>query len=229
MPSRIGVQNQVGPEAASAASDLEDLRRRFVARLDPLSVPIKPPAFRSDRDLNPQLILAAAPDGFRPAAVLIGLVERPEGLSVLLTRRADSLSRHAGQIAFPGGRSEPGEAAWETALREAEEEIGLDPGLVELVGQSTPFRIQTGFDVTPVVGFVRPGFAARCNPAEVAEVFEAPFAFLMDPANYERRLGQQLSPPRWFYAVTYGDRVIWGATAAMLKALHERLWGAGDE
>jgi 8-oxo-dGTP pyrophosphatase MutT (NUDIX family) len=227
MPQGVGAQNPSVPAAASAASDVAELRHRIAARLDPLSVPQTPSAFRSDRDLNPHLVLAS-PDGFRPAAVLIGLIPRPEGLSVLLTRRADTLSRHAGQIAFPGGRGEPGEAPWETALREAEEEIGLKPEQVTLAGQSTPFRIQTGFDVTPVVGFVTPDFQPATNPDEVAEVFEAPFAFLMDPANHERRLGEQLNPPRWFYAITYGDRLIWGATAAMLKALHDRLWGHGD-
>jgi 8-oxo-dGTP pyrophosphatase MutT (NUDIX family) len=223
MPSGIGAQDQAGDATTAAA----ELRRYISARLDSLSAGGTAPAYRSDSDLNPEMAFASAPDGYRPAAVLIGLVERPEGLSVLLTRRADTLSRHAGQIAFPGGRSEPGEASWETALREAEEEIGLRPELVALAGQSTPFRVQTGFHVTPVVGFLQPGFSPVCNPAEVAEVFETPFAFLMDPANHERRLREQPSPPRWHYAMTYGDRVIWGATAGMLKALYDRLWGPG--
>jgi 8-oxo-dGTP pyrophosphatase MutT (NUDIX family) len=223
MPSGIGAQDL----ASEATTPPSQLRGYIGARLDPLSAGAEASAYRSDNDLNPGLALASGPDGYRPAAVLMGLVERPEGLSVLLTRRADTLSHHAGQIAFPGGRTEPGEAPWETALREAEEEIGLPPERVALAGQSTPFRIQTGFHVTPVVGFLQPGFAPVCNPAEVAEVFEAPFAFLMDPANHERRLREQPSPPRWHYAMTYGDHVIWGATAGMLKALYDRLWGPG--
>jgi 8-oxo-dGTP pyrophosphatase MutT (NUDIX family) len=204
------------------------LRALIVARLDPIDRAVAPAAIGSDRDLNPELDAAAFPGGYHPAAVLIGLIERPGGLNVLLTQRADTLRKHAGQIAFPGGRSETGETAAVTALREAHEEIGLEPGQVELLGQSTPFRLQTGFDVTPVVGFVAPGFEARGDPSEVADVFEAPFAFLMDPANRERRLRELPGPPRWHYAITWRDRVIWGATAAMLKGLYDRLWNPAD-
>jgi len=198
-------------------------------RVDPLEQPADRRVFTSDADLNPDVVWPALVDGYQPAAVLIGLAQRAEGLSVILTRRADTLRRHAGQIAFPGGRSEPGEASWRTALREAHEEIGLQAEQVELVGLSTPFRLQTGYDVTPVVGFVDSRFEPNADPTEVAEVFEAPFMFLMNPANRVRRLREQPEPPRWHYAITWGDRVIWGATAAMLIALHDRLWGpAGD-
>jgi 8-oxo-dGTP pyrophosphatase MutT (NUDIX family) len=206
----------------------ESLRALITARLDPANGDATSIDLRSDRDLNPDLDASVFSGGYYPAAVLIGLIERPSGLNVLLTRRADTLRKHAGQIAFPGGRGEPGETPAQTALREAHEEIGLAPGQVEVLGQSTTFRLQTGFDVTPVVGFVAPDFQPLSHPAEVAEVFEAPFAFLMDPANRERRLREQPAPPRWHYAITWGDRVIWGATAAMLKDLHDRLWGADD-
>jgi 8-oxo-dGTP pyrophosphatase MutT (NUDIX family) len=221
-----GVQDNTTHAATLALPAGAALRDFIAARLDPLDAGPAQPLFRSDLDLNPDLVSSALPEGYKPAAVLVGLVQRPEGLNVLLTRRADTLRRHAGQIAFPGGRGEPGETAWQTALREAQEEIGLNASQVELIGLSTPFRLQTGFDVTPVVGFVEAGFTAAANSMEVAEVFETPFAFLMDPANHERRLREQPGPPRWHYAITYGDHVIWGATAAMLKALHDRLWGA---
>jgi 8-oxo-dGTP pyrophosphatase MutT (NUDIX family) len=162
-----------------------------------------------------------------PAAVLIALVERDAGLTVILTRRADTLRRHTGQIALPGGRREPGETSWQTALREAHEEIGLEPRFVSPVGLSTPYRTGTGFLITPVVGFVRPGFTLKANPDEVADIFETPFGFLMDPANleeYERELPS--GETRRFYAYTHEDRFIWGATAGMLRALYDRLYGA---
>jgi 8-oxo-dGTP pyrophosphatase MutT (NUDIX family) len=161
------------------------------------------------------------------AAVLIGLVERDHGLSVILTRRSDTLRRHTGQIALPGGRRDPGETPWATAVREAHEEIGLEPAYVSPLGLSTPYRTGTGYLITPVVGFVRPGFSLTANPDEVAEIFETPFGFLMDPQNleeHERELPN--GEKRRFYAYTHEDRFIWGATAGMLRALYDRLYGA---
>ena len=161
-----------------------------------------------------------------PAAVLVGLIERPQGYTVLLTRRADTLRNHTGQIALPGGRRDPGETAWETALREAEEEVGLERRFVTLSGLSTPMLTRTGFLITPVVGFIDPGFRLQPNPHEVADIFETPFLFLMDPANYEQRQGRTpAGDERRFYALTWEDRLVWGATAGMLRALHDRLQG----
>jgi 8-oxo-dGTP pyrophosphatase MutT (NUDIX family) len=161
-----------------------------------------------------------------PAAVLVALVERPAGLSVILTRRSEALRRHTGQVALPGGRCEAGETAWAAALREAHEEIGLEPALVDVVGLSTPYRTITDFVVTPVVGFVARGYEPRPNPDEVAEVFETPFGFLMDPASYEQReVTTADGAIRRYYAATWEDQTIWGATAAMLRALHARLYG----
>jgi 8-oxo-dGTP pyrophosphatase MutT (NUDIX family) len=166
------------------------------------------------------------PGPLSPAAVLVPLVEHEEGVTVLLTRRADTLRSHTGQVAFPGGRCEPGELPWETALREAQEEIGLDPGHVTLAGLSTGYQTRTGFDITPVVGFVRPGFTVIPNPGEVAEVFETPFAFLMNPQNHERRFLEQADGlRRYFYSMSHAEQVIWGVTAGMLRALYERLYG----
>ncbi len=159
--------------------------------------------------------------------MLIALVERPEGLSVILTRRAETLSRHSGQIAFPGGRVEPGETPWAAAVREAQEEIALDPALVRVMGLGDPYRTVTSFEVVPVVGFVRPDFVLRASEAEVAEIFETPFAFLMDPANHQKRSLQGPQGERCYYAMPYGDRFIWGATAGMLRSLYERLF-AGE-
>jgi 8-oxo-dGTP pyrophosphatase MutT (NUDIX family) len=167
-----------------------------------------------------------APENHAPAAVLVPLIEREEGLSLLLTLRTKHLRTHAGQIAFPGGRSEPGELPWETALREAWEEVGLDPALVELAGLSEPFWARTGYLITPVVGFVRPDLEINPNPDEVEEAFEVPFEFLMDAANHQtilREFADGVS--REVLAMPYQDRNIWGMTAMMLRALHGRLYG----
>ena len=205
------------------------MRAWISSKLDPIES--YDPAARqvnSDFDLNP-----AQNPGARvltSAAVLVPLVEHEEGVTVLLTRRADTLRKHTGQIAFPGGRSDPGETPWQTALREAQEEIGLDGSHVQIAGLSSAYQTGTGYDITPVVAFVRPGFELTPSPDEVAEVFETPFAFLMDPGNHERRFMEQASGlRRYFYAMPYEDRVIWGATAGMLRVLYERLYGPAPD
>lgn len=163
----------------------------------------------------------------RHAAVLVGLVERPEGMSVLLTRRSDTLRAHTGQVALPGGKRDPGETPAQTALREAEEEIGLDRSFVSLAGLSSPYRTPTGYFIIPVVGFVRPGFTLTPNPHEVADVFETPFGYLMDPSNYEEKEGvTPAGVKRRFYATTHENQYIWGVTAGILRMLYDRLYGA---
>lgn len=203
-----------------------ELRDWISSHLDPFDAAESTHEPRSDFDLNP-MMNQGQPMPVRPAAVLVPLIEREEGLSVLLTRRSDTLRSHTGQVAFPGGRLDPGETVWEAALREAEEEVGLARRHVSLAGLSTPYRTGTGFLVTPVVGFVPPDLPLEPNPHEVADVFETPFDFLMDPANHERRHydtpdGQR----RHFYAMTWENQLIWGATAGMLRALYDRLYGA---
>lgn len=206
-------------------ADPAEVRDWVMRHLDPLDSHAEDRPQRSDFDMNPEM----APQGetLTAAAVLVPIVQREEGLSVLLTRRADTLRRHTGQVALPGGRIDPGETPWEAALREAEEEIGLAREHVELAGLSTPYRTGTSYLVTPVVGFVTPPIELTPNPAEVADVFETPFGYLMDPANHERRFFDQPDGVRrWFYAITHEERVIWGATAGMLRALYDRLYGA---
>lgn len=177
---------------------------------------------RGDHDLNPDL-LPAAP--LRAAAVLVPLVARPEGLTVLLTRRTDHLHAHPGQISFPGGMVDPQDAhAEDAALRECEEEVGITRDLVSLVGRLDTYVTRTGFEVTPVVGLVRPSFVLAPDTFEVAEVFEVPLGFLMDPANHRRDSRIFAGAERQFYAMPWGKYYIWGATAGMLVNLSEVLW-----
>ncbi|RJG20587.1 CoA pyrophosphatase [Massilia cavernae] len=160
------------------------------------------------------------------ASVLIPLVQRPEGLSLLLTQRTDHLSSHAGQISFPGGRAEEGDAsAIDTALRETEEEIGLGRSHIDILGALPDYVTGSGYRVTPVVGLVTPPFELAPDPNEVADVFEVPLPFLMDGMNHQR-LSVELpegAGRRHFYAMAYGRHFIWGATAGMLRNLFHLL------
>jgi 8-oxo-dGTP pyrophosphatase MutT (NUDIX family) len=169
--------------------------------------------------IDPQTVAAA-----RPAAVLAPIIPRPEGLTVLLTLRAAHLRSHSGQVAFPGGKIDAGETPGETALREANEEIGLAPGLVEPLGWLDPYLTGTGYRVTALVALVDPAFAPTLNPDEVADVFETPFAFLMDAANHRLEERQWRGRTRKFYAMPHGERYIWGVTAGILRNLYERLF-----
>jgi 8-oxo-dGTP pyrophosphatase MutT (NUDIX family) len=159
-----------------------------------------------------------------PAAVLVPLVERAEGLTVLLTQRAATLKDHAGQISFPGGRIEPEDAdAWHAALREAHEEIGLTADRVEFAGYLPDHVVVTGFRVTPVVGFVSPDYELRIAQSEVHDVFEVPLSFILDAANHKsrsRKLGELTIE---VYDIPYGERNIWGATAGMLMTFRRLL------
>lgn len=158
------------------------------------------------------------------AAVLVPLVERPQGWFVLLTLRAADLADHAGQISFPGGRIEPEDPdVIHAALREAEEEIGLPMNHVEVVGRLDTWLTGTGFEITPIVGLVRPPEALMPDPVEVAEVFEVPLDFILDPRNHERRRREIRGEQRLFFVLPYQHRNIWGATAGMLVNLAEVL------
>ena len=172
-------------------------------------------------------------DGFRlpgreghatPAAVLVPLVNRPRGLTLLLTQRSADLPDHPGQISFPGGRVEPSDPSLaHAALREATEEVGLPAERVAVLGELAPYDTVSGYRVTPVVGWVEPPFAVVADPVEVADVFEVPLAFLLDPANQQRHFRMLGEARRDFWAIPYGERYIWGATAAMLMILDRTL------
>ena len=163
----------------------------------------------------------------RAASVLVPLVMRDAGLTVLLTRRTDALKDHAGQISFPGGGVDAADASvWDTALREAEEEIGLDRQHVEPLGLLPVYSTVSAFEVTPCVGLVRPGFALRLQADEVAEAFEVPLGFLMDPSHHRRHRMQFMGMDREFLSMPWPDEsgyFIWGATAAMLRNLYHQL------
>lgn len=159
-----------------------------------------------------------------PAAVLVPLVQRETGLTVLLTQRTAHLRDHPGQISFPGGRCEEQDAtAVETALREAQEEVGLDPGQVEVLGFLPEYRTGTGFSITPVVGLVRPPLNLKLDDFEVAEAFETPLSFLLDPANCQRHKAEFQGSLREYYAMPWEGYHIWGATAGMLVSLQRFL------
>ena len=161
------------------------------------------------------------------AAVLVPVTDRPEP-GVILTRRTETLKRHAGQVAFPGGRVDPGDAdVVAAALREAEEEIGLPPDRVTVIGPADRYRTVTGFQVTPVVGVIPPDLRLERREAEVADVFEVPLAFLLDTANHVEAAVEWQGRERHYYEIMWGDFRIWGATAAMIVNLSRRLrWTA---
>lgn len=164
------------------------------------------------------------PDRIRPAAVLVPIVDRPEGLTVLLTQRAAHLKNHAGQVSFPGGRmEEQDESPLAAALRETEEEIGLQRNFVRVVGYLESHLIFTGFHVVPVVAFVTPGFTLHPDPKEVAEVFEVPLVHVLDAANHGTRTRQVAGGTLHVYDIANGERPIWGATAGMLMSLYRLL------
>jgi 8-oxo-dGTP pyrophosphatase MutT (NUDIX family) len=174
---------------------------------------------RGDHELNPGMMPLSE---LRAAAVLVALVDRPEGFSILLTQRTAHLSRHAGQVAFPGGRVDDGDAdEIATALRETEEEIGLSRDHIEPIGRLDRYVTRTGFTVTPIVALVHPPFTLTIDPNEVADTFEVPLAFILDPANRARDSYEFQGVERFFYVFRYGDRRVWGATAGMLVNLAE--------
>ena len=166
--------------------------------------------------------LLEAPSSGTPAAVLVAITDRPEP-GVILTVRREHLRTHAGQVAFPGGRLDPGEDAVAAALREAQEEIALDPAEVAVVGTGDPYCTVTNYLVTPVVGIISPNLPLEAHEHEVADWFEAPLQFIIDPANQQRRSALFRGRERHYYEIEWEGRKIWGATAAMIVNLSRRL------
>jgi len=197
-------------------------RRGFGGAADAAEAAALREATRGDHDLNPGMTPPSS--ALRPAAVLVPLIDRAGGMSVLLTQRTPHLSAHAGQISFPGGRVEESDAdAIEAALRETEEEVGLTRDHVKVIGRLDTYVTGTGFEITPVVGIVRVPFPLAIDPFEVSEAFEVPLSFVVDPNNHQRTTREFENRNRVFFVLPYEGRNIWGATAGMLVNLAEVL------
>ncbi|MGJ4951259.1 CoA pyrophosphatase [Bradyrhizobium sp. HKCCYLS20291] len=189
------------------------------ALLDPDVIPTS-----GDSGTDRMLEIIAREQPIRPAAVLIPVVDHPEP-TVLLTQRSPNLSSHAGQIAFPGGKIDVTDATpLDAALREAEEEVGLDRSFVDPIGYLDVYGTAFGFRILPTVARVRPGFSLRINEGEVDDAFEVPLAFLMDPANHQLHSKEFRGMERSYYAMPFAERYIWGATAGILRVLYERIY-----
>lgn len=197
------------------------LANRFSRRPDDSPGVIDTRNMRGDHSLNPGMDVA---EDLRQAAVLVPLVNQPDGITILLTKRTDHLAHHPGQISFPGGHIEPEDDTPEiTAIRETEEETGIPAHHIELIGRLDTYITRTGFDITPIVGVLEPNFTLEPDPHEVAEVFEVPLSFFLDPGNHQRHSRLHEGETRHFYAMPYNDHFIWGATAGMLVNLYEFL------
>jgi 8-oxo-dGTP pyrophosphatase MutT (NUDIX family) len=203
-------------------------RARAVLTLDPpagLTDPDALPA-RGDHDADPVVKALAAVRPIKPAAVLIGVVDRDEPM-VLLTQRTAHLPQHAGQIAFPGGKIDPTDATpLAAALREAKEEIGLDATAIDPIGYLDVYMTTLGYRIVPVVARVRPGFALTLNPGEVEDTFEVPLSFMMELTNHQTHSREWQGMMRTYYAIPFGERYIWGVTAGIFRNLYEKVYGA---
>jgi 8-oxo-dGTP pyrophosphatase MutT (NUDIX family) len=179
---------------------------------------------RGDHDVDPVMLKISAVRPIRPAAVLVGIVDHPEP-TILLTQRAQHLPDHPGQVSFPGGKIEASdESPRAAALRETDEEIGLARDAVEPLGYLDLYMTTLGYRIVPVVARVEPGFALTLNTAEVDATFEVPLAFLMDQANVQRHSRDWQGMTRHYYAITFGERYIWGVTAGILRNLYDRIY-----
>jgi 8-oxo-dGTP pyrophosphatase MutT (NUDIX family) len=203
----------------------EDFRRRVRERLSPdRGVAV------GDHSFNPEIADVFWTMERRPAAVLVPVIHREPEATLLLTERTSGLRSHAGQIALPGGRIDPEDGGPEqAALREAEEEIGLTREFIETLCLGPDYLTGSGYHVAPVIAIVRPGFRLKLNPAEVADAFEVPLSFLMDPKNHRTGSRVWQGATRVFFEMPYQDRHIWGITAGILRILYERLYAESAE
>jgi 8-oxo-dGTP pyrophosphatase MutT (NUDIX family) len=198
----------------------EEFRRRAGERLSR-----EPEPHVGDHLFNPDLADELLNIARRPAAVLVPVIHREPEATLLFTERNGGLRSHAGQISFPGGRIDPTDAGpVEAALREADEEIGLKPEFIETVGRGPDYLTGSGYHVALVIAVVSSGFTLKLNPAEVADVFEVPLSFLMDPANHKKGSRIWNGARRSFFEMPFGDRHIWGITAGIVRVLYERLY-----
>ena len=199
------------------------VRERSVRLASGLPVAVAP--IGSDFSLSG---IVPIPETWKPASVLVPLVNRAAGITVLLTQRTADMPSHAGQVAFPGGRQQADDAdSVATALRETEEEVGLQRRFVDVIGAVDHYHTGTGYEITPIVGIVTPGFTVRADPREVADVFEVPLEHFLNEVNHQIASREYQGRERRYYAMPYGERYIWGATAGMLKNLHFVLTAAG--
>lgn len=207
----------------------DELRARFRQLLDPLEEAHGLTPRRGDHDLTPEAQAERRSEAeLRPAAVLVPVLVRAGAPAILMTRRSEDLPSHAGQVSFPGGKVDDTDASpLDAALRETEEEVGIHRRFVEPLGFLDVYETGTGFAIKPVVGLVHPGYTITPEPGEVAEVFDVPLAFLLDPANHERHSAMWKGVKRTYYAMPYNDHYIWGATAGMVKNLADR-WHAPE-
>lgn len=212
-----GLREHAGGVAPLMADDLRERVKRW-AKADASEI-------SGDHSLNPGTKSAIVKEGLRDAAVLIPIVDHPDGATMLLTKRTEKLRTHSGQIAFPGGGIDPEDASPEAAaLRETEEEIGLDRNYIDIIGRMPNYYSGSGYRVAPIIGIVRPGFALSINPDEVDDTFEVPLSFLMNAANHRRESRVWQNVERHFYTMPYGDRYIWGLTAGIIRTVHDRFY-----
>jgi 8-oxo-dGTP pyrophosphatase MutT (NUDIX family) len=212
------------PATISSAEFFERAQRRLSFEIppgltDPNLIPVS-----GDQGTDRMLEILAREQPIRPAAVLIPVVDRAEP-TVLLTQRSAHLNEHAGQISFPGGKIDASDASpLDAALREAEEEVGLTREFIDPIGYLDLYGTSFGFRILPTVARVKPGFTLRISPSEVDDAFEVPLAFLMNPANHQLHSKEFRGVERLYYAMPFGERYIWGATAGILRVLYERIF-----
>jgi 8-oxo-dGTP pyrophosphatase MutT (NUDIX family) len=218
------LRDQAASALAGAGDDFfERARARLTLEVPPSLLDPMAEGARGDLDLNPSMWEAAGVTAAKPAAVLVPIIDRSEP-TVLFTVRTQDLASHAGQVSFPGGKIDPDdESPVAAALREAKEEIGLAPSLIEPLGYLDLYLTFSGFRILPTVARVQRDFFLTLNPSEVTEIFEVPLRFLMTPANLQRRSREWKGISREYYAIPFGDRYIWGITAGIVRNLYDRI------
>ncbi|MFZ0422317.1 MAG: CoA pyrophosphatase [Xanthobacteraceae bacterium] len=218
------MNDRVSSQQVTTPSFFDRARERLTLDVPPALTDPSVEGARGDLDLNPDVWRRAGVKATKPAAVLVPVIDRPEP-TVLLTLRTAELASHAGQVAFPGGKIDPGDAdPVAAALREAKEETGLLPGLIEPIGYLDLYLTFSGFRILPTVARVKPEFTLELNPREVTEAFEVPLEFLMTPSNHQRKTRDWNGFARDYYEIPFENRYIWGITAGILRNLYQRVW-----